>query len=475
MTITQQSLYGLTTAALAFSLLGSSPAVDDTEAPARGDTPPPVLANVEPTGEQLIESFDLDDWHENPSWLDYRTIDVDRGLITTNGYHGSGLDVTIPPGARRGSGALYLLPEELDEAWFRYHISLDDWAALDSGKLPGFADIGASTARGCKPSTTEDPGWSARVLYEEPGTEGAAGDDIRLGYYTYHLNQPGSCGEFMPWSDAGVVSQDRWYCIEGRVAMNTPGFKNGNLTAWVDGTLAFHTNTIAFRRVGEEGININSFWLNVYFGGSTIVNDTHLGVRIDELVIDTQRVGCLTRFTDDDESPHEASIEMLFDRGILFGCAQNLFCPDNALKRSEMIALIDRFFVLPDTTEDFFADDDGHWAETVLNRAAAAGVLTGCGDRTACPNAVVTRAETAAFIDRAFGIPDSEVDFFADDTGSIFEGNINAIAAVGITSGCEVQRYCPDRAIPRDQAAALFARAITWYQATYSSSSVASP
>ncbi len=460
--------FGMTpTSAQVVAPLGADQDVtaQETEAPESGDTGFAPQATAEATGEQLIEHFDLPDWHEDPLWLDYRTIDAERGVITTDGYHGNGLDITIPPGGRRGSGALYLLPDEVDDAFFRYHLSLDHWNALDSGKLPGFADIGASTARGCNPSTTDDPGWSARVLYDEPGAAGAGGSDIRLGYYTYHLDQPGSCGEFMYWDGDGIIEQSRWYCIEGRVAMNTPGANDGKLFAWVDGELAFARADLAFRRTNESHINVNTFWLNVYFGGSTVVNNTNLGMRIDELVVDTKRIGCLTRFTDDDESPHEPSIELLFDLDLLYGCAQNLFCPDAALKRSELVALIDRYFSLPATSVDFFDDDDGHWAEGVLNQAAAAGIIKGCGVRLACPGVAVTRAETAAFLDRAFGVPPSTENFFDDDDGSVFEDDINAIAAAGITSGCEARRFCPDRPIPRDQAAALFARALTWYEA----------
>ena len=40
----------------------------------------------------------------------------------------------------------------------------------------------------------------------------------------------------------------------------------------------------------------------------------------------------------------------------------------------------------------------------------------------------------AAFLDRALGLPDGP-NAFADDDQSIFEANINALAAAGITEG----------------------------------------
>ena len=420
----------------------------------------------------LDEHFEEDDWWEPPLdengdpgpalWLDYRTTDAARTAIE-EAYRADGLHVVIPPGGRRGAGPLYLLPDNVEEAWFRYHINLESWNAIDSGKLPGFADIGLTTARGCQPSTVDDPGWSARVLFYPAGTEGAPGNDVRLGYYTYHLDQPGTCGEFMPWSDAGILEQDRWYCIEGHVAMNTPGANDGVLEAWVDGTRVFDRTDLAFRRPGEEWVEVNTFWLNVYFGGSTVVNPADLELTFDELVVsDSGRVPCLTRFTDDDDSAHEANIEFLFDEKITAGCAQNLFCPYRTVSRAEMVVFLSRWIKPPATSVDYFDDDDGHWAEAALNNMAAAGVIRGCGERLACPDADVTRGQIAAFLQRTFGFPTASTDFFTDDNGSVFEADINAIAAARVTLGCDTDRFCPYNLSLRDQLASLIARSIQW-------------
>lgn len=419
------------------------------------------------------EAFEEDEWWlpevdedgeavEPVLWLDFRESDAVNSDIV-EAYRSDGLDVVIPAGDRRGSGALYLLPDDIEEAWFRYHLRLDRWDAIDSGKLPGFADIGASTARGCRPSMPNDPGWSARVLFHETGTEGAAPGDVRLGYYTYHLDQPLSCGEFMPWSDAGIVSQDRWYCIEGHVAMNTPGVNDGVLEAWVDGERVFRRADLAFRRPGEEWVQVNTFWLNVYFGGSGVLNPDDLELRLDELVVDDgARAGCLTRFTDDDGNPHEADIEFLFDEGVIAGCEQNLFCPDGIVTRAQLLAMLRRHLDPPSTTVDFFDDDDGHWAEADINTLAAAGVVSGCGERQVCPDNPVTRAEFAAFLTRTFKIPAASTDYFGDDDGSIHEAAINAIAAIGVTTGCGTDRFCPASIGRRDQSSTLLAKAIRW-------------
>jgi hypothetical protein len=416
--------------------------------------PPPVLPH--------LEEFESQDWHDD--WVDWRLADG-RNTSITRGYRGSGLRVNIPPGERRGTGPFWKMPDDVDEAWFRYRIRLDDFEPITSGKLPGFAGMPNFTARGCNPSTETYPGWSARMLFTAAGTDGIGTDEVRIGYYTYHLDQPGDCGEFMMWDDDGVLGQDHWYCIEGRVAMNTPGSADGLLQGWVDNEPAFTRDGLRFRREAEGWLDVRTFWLNVYFGGSTIPNDRNLTMRLDDLVIsETGRIGCPDRFRDDDDNQHEPDIEWMFQQELIYGCGRDLYCPREQLSRAEMAALLVRIIKPPSTPIDYFTDDDGHWAEGVLNSLAGAGVLRGCGDGLACPNDPVTRGQFAALLTRALDLPATAEDFFVDDNGSLFESSINSIAAIGITRGCHdtTDRYCPTDSVLRDQAATLLARAVRW-------------
>jgi hypothetical protein len=64
--------------------------------------------------------------------------------------------------------------------------------------------------------------------------------------------------------------------------------------------------------------------------------------------------------------------------------------------------MLDRLLNLPDTTRDFFDDDNGLHYEAAANRVAAAGITRGCGKkRTYCGDDEVTRAQVATFIWRA--------------------------------------------------------------------------
>ena len=51
--------------------------------------------------------------------------------------------------------------------------------------------------------------------------------------------------------------------------------------------------------------------------------------------------------------------------------------------------------------DDFFTDDEGKSYEDAVNRATAAGLMTGCGSTTFCPGRFVRREELADIFYRA--------------------------------------------------------------------------
>jgi parallel beta-helix repeat protein len=112
-----------------------------------------------------------------------------------------------------------------------------------------------------------------------------------------------------------------------------------------------------------------------------------------------------------------------------------------------------------------FNDDDGSVHEGYIEAIAAVGITKGCNppvnDRF-CPDRSVTRGEMAAFLVRALGLSwDGGKDWFDDDDGSPFEPSINRLAAAGITRGCNAagRQYCPNDLVTREQMAAFLVRA----------------
>ncbi len=115
-----------------------------------------------------------------------------------------------------------------------------------------------------------------------------------------------------------------------------------------------------------------------------------------------------------------------------------------------------------------FVDDDGNVHEGGIEAIAAEGITRGCNppanDRY-CPEKTVTRGQMAVFLARALDLGPTSHDYFTDDETSLFEAGINRLAAAGITQGCNPpanNRFCPDQDMTRGQMAAMLARAFNY-------------
>lgn len=174
-------------------------------------------------------------------------------------------------------------------------------------------------------------------------------------------------------------------------------------------------------------------------------------------------------FVDDDQSIFEDAIEALAAAGIAKGCdppTNTRFCPDDRVTRGQMAAFLQRGLGLRTASGDPFRDDDGSTFEPAIEALAAAGVTRGCNpprnDRY-CPDGFVTRGEMAAFLQRALDLPTPRADRFRDDDTSAFEPAIEALAAADVTKGCNPprnDRFCPDAHVTRGQMAAFLQRAL---------------
>ncbi len=100
----------------------------------------------------------------------------------------------------------------------------------------------------------------------------------------------GKYGDNWVWDGSGFpgLANNRWYCIEQYVKMNTPGKNDGVLRGWVDDNLVFEKTDVRMRDVDK--LKIETVWINVYHGGTwTARNDQHLF--IDDVTIGPTRIG----------------------------------------------------------------------------------------------------------------------------------------------------------------------------------------
>ena len=148
-------------------------------------------------------------------------------------------------------------------------------------------------------------------------------------------------------------------------------------------------------------------------------------------------------FTDDDANTHEADIEIIAAAGITRGCnppANDEYCPEEGFTRGQAAAFFNRALNLNASDTDAFDDDEDSIFEGDIDAIAAIGITLGCNppaNDEYCPDDTVTRAQWASFMVRALGLTEGgDDDRFTDDDGNTHETDINRIAAAGITLGC---------------------------------------
>ena len=174
-------------------------------------------------------------------------------------------------------------------------------------------------------------------------------------------------------------------------------------------------------------------------------------------------------FIDDDGNVHEAAIEAIRTAGVTMGCdpVGDLYCPGGTVTRAQMAAFIVRALGEPNPTPSSsgtFSDVVASaWYAPFVERLVELGITTGYTDGTFRPDAPVSRAEMAAFVIRSLGESASgQATRFSDvQAGVWYEGLVERLAELGITSGCDTSplRYCPLDAVGRDQMASFVARA----------------
>ncbi len=167
-------------------------------------------------------------------------------------------------------------------------------------------------------------------------------------------------------------------------------------------------------------------------------------------------------FVDDDGLAEEGYIEAIAAIGVTLGCnppANDRFCPDRTLARSDMATFLVRALDLPASATDFF-NDDGGVHEPSINALAQAGITIGCESRQYCPASLITRQQLATLLVRALELPASSTDFFSDDDGSVHEEAINALRAAGLSYGSSGSSFFPGRAVLRSEMAAFVSLAL---------------
>lgn|GEM_PF-1202079 len=195
--------------------------------------------------------------------------------------------------------------------------------------------------------------------------------------------------------------------------------------------------------------------------------DLELYVLTSDSVLALRGEGSGTRFSDvPGDGVFADAVVALADAGVTTGCepaVPHRYCPTDRVTRGQMAAFIATAAGLEPAPHDFVdVADDGPFAGAI-GALAEAGITLGCdpaGERF-CPGDPVSRIELAAFLARALDLADAPEEFVDVPDDHPLARAVGAVAAEGITAGCDVsgERFCPGAAVVRAEMAAFLTAA----------------
>ena len=172
-------------------------------------------------------------------------------------------------------------------------------------------------------------------------------------------------------------------------------------------------------------------------------------------------------------------VERIAGLGVTTGYPDGTYRPGQPVTRAHMAVFLVRALGLEpvENPAGRFGDVPAEaWYASHVERIAERGITVGCNpDGTLyCPQDPVTRTQMALFLQRAFDLPEADVDEPSFDDVAVdryASAAVESVKAAGITVGCsdEPPKYCGADRVTRAQMAAFLSRAITlWVPETVS-------
>ncbi len=171
-----------------------------------------------------------------------------------------------------------------------------------------------------------------------------------------------------------------------------------------------------------------------------------------------------------DASTHWAKDSIMFlseyTPRIIGGYGNGLFGPNDHVTRAQLAAMLNRVLSLDyHVSKTQFSDVlPGYWGYADIAAAKGAGIVVGFPDGTFKPEKVVTRAELAVILDRAFNLPYPTAGFSFHDLGkpgfAWADSSIVNLAGNGIAGGYAGGLYKPENPVTRAEVAVFLSRVL---------------
>jgi len=162
-------------------------------------------------------------------------------------------------------------------------------------------------------------------------------------------------------------------------------------------------------------------------------------------------------------------IETFFTAGITGGCSADNYCPNEGVTRAQMAVFLEKAiqgadFTPPPAVGMFDDVPVTNAFAPWIEQLAGDGITGGCGANNYCPDASVSRAQMAVFIEKALNgssfTPPAATGMFADvPITNPFAPWVEQLANDNITGGCGGGNFCPNNPVTRAQMAIFLVKA----------------
>ncbi len=206
---------------------------------------------------EVIWSADFNDWKSK--WNPMFTQMGNSNIVDM----GTTMRCNFPAGIGNASGGCQFpsqFPENVkgDDLYLSYNLRFsDNFEFVMGGKLPGLKSGDGSASGGNHPNGTN--GFTARIMWR-PGPT--------LETYLYvPQNQKAIPNNAWGWGEDMNVNLKggKWYNVEQRIKLNTPGQYDGVYQQWVDGELKINQSGLFFR---SNDFKIDGIYFSTFYGGN---------------------------------------------------------------------------------------------------------------------------------------------------------------------------------------------------------------
>ena len=189
--------------------------------------------------------------------------------------------ITVPTGGDTGASSQYPIPtaKRAETMFARYIMRIgNNWPATTGGKYPGLANTGATVKSGGIAGwggrMADGIHWSARTMRANPLEGLWTGSYQGWGTYVYRLNHETLNGDTRwstrPLPKGEFVVIDQMVKLNGVNADGTPR-ADGEIAYWLNGILVDRFPGIIFRNQTTPDTLPETFWIDVYVGGTGYV------------------------------------------------------------------------------------------------------------------------------------------------------------------------------------------------------------